>query len=102
MLSKISNIISLNPTGTITLDNNGTMKMNGQNNIIQTPSSQAKENLEKINNNKFICNKGNNDIIEKFDNINSSKSIYTYFLYFVLIIFIFISFFIFKKFLYKK
>ena len=102
MLSKIiSNIISLNPTGTITLDNNGIMKMNGQNNIIQTPSSQSKDNLQKISNNKFICNKEN--IVEKFDNINSSTSTYTYFLYSVLIIFIFIiSFFIFKKILYKK
>ena len=62
----IGNIISLNPTGIITLDNSGTFKMNGQNNIIMSPSSLSNTNLSNANNNKFICNKDN--IVETFEN----------------------------------
>lgn len=58
----LSNIISLNPTGT--LDYNGTFRLEGNNNIVNTPQDASKKNLDKTMNNEVICG------IEKFENNN--------------------------------
>ena len=57
----LSNIIGLNPTGT--LDFNGTYSMNGNNNIVQNSTTASKENLDKAQTNKIICSN-----VEKFEN----------------------------------
>ena len=100
----ISNFISLNPTGTLTLSDSGTFKMNGKPSKIMTPAENAKQNLTNVNNNKFICNQ-NNQKIEKFENYNiennnnnniekkSNKNntiIYLFIILFLLLIFLFI------------
>jgi hypothetical protein len=87
----ITNIISLNPTGQLTLADNGTVKMNGQNSIILTPSSQSKENLEKISNNQFICVENFENEMEKNINKDFSESFKEdKFGFFVIIVFIFL------------
>ena len=58
----LSNIISLNPTGT--LDYNGTFSLGGNNNIVNTPEDASKTNLDKTMNNEVICG------IENFENNN--------------------------------
>ena len=60
----LSNIIGLNPTGT--LDFNGTYRMNGNNNIVKDASTASKDNLLKATNNKIICNH-----VENFENYNN-------------------------------
>ena len=70
----ISNFISLNPTGVITLSEDGSFKMNGPPSKIMTPAENSKQNLNNSNSNKFICNQ-NTQKIEKFENYNSEKSI---------------------------
>lgn len=59
----LSNIISLNPTGT--LDFQGTFNLNGINSIVQNPADASKNNLEKTTNNEIICG-----TIENFENQN--------------------------------
>jgi hypothetical protein len=83
----LSNIIGLNPTGT--MDFNGTYKLNGTNNIVQNSSNAAKENLAKAQNNQIIC-----DHVEKFDNMNNNKNYYIFTLLIILIILIIIFFLI--------
>lgn len=92
----ISNFISLNPTGTLTLSDSGTFKMNGKPSKIMTPAENAKQNLTNVNNNKFICNQ-NDQKIEKFENYNIQKKsnknntiIYLFIILFLLLIFLFI------------
>jgi len=78
----ISNIIGLNPTGT--LDFNGTYRMNGNNNIIKSAANASKTNLVKAQNNEIVCNH-----IENFENNNIEFKIINFKCIF-LIIFIFI------------
>ena len=63
----LSNIIGLNPTGT--LDFNGTYSMNGNDNIVRNLSSASKENLVKAQKNKIVCKQ-----IEKFENFNNENN----------------------------
>lgn len=58
----ISNIIGLNPTGTLSF--NGTFAMNGSNNNINTQQNIAKANLKKTEANEFI---NNSNVIENFE-----------------------------------
>ena len=67
----LSNIIGINPTGT--LDYEGTYKLNGNNNIVQNSQSASKESLEKAQNNEINCNN-----IENFENYIESKNIIIY------------------------
>jgi len=60
----LSNIISLNPTGT--LDFQGTFNLNGSNSIVQNPTDASTDNLEKTTNNEIICG-----TIENFENQNN-------------------------------
>ena len=98
----ISNFISLNPTGTLTLSDSGTFKMNGIPSKIMTPAENAKQNLTNVNNNKFICNQ-NDHKIEKFENYNIENNnnnnieknknntiIYLFIILFLLLIILFI------------
>lgn len=62
----LSNIIGLNPTGTI--DFNGTYKLNGANDIVQNTNNISKKNLEKAQTNQIIC-----DNIEHFENSQNIK-----------------------------
>ena len=63
----ISNLISLNPTGIMTLKNS-TLQSNGTNNIILNSNMASKENLKKAQENEIICNN-----IEKFENFQTSE-----------------------------
>lgn len=63
----ISNFISLNPTGIITLSPSGTFKMNGPPDKIMTPAENSKQNLNNVSSNKFICDQ-NTEKIENFTN----------------------------------
>ena len=92
----ISDIIALNPTGTLNFT--GTYTMNGQNNIVINSNSKSKDSLEKTQNNKLVC-----DAVEKFENYNNKdiKNYYKeYFLIFIILLIIFLLFifiFIYKK-----
>lgn len=92
----ISDIIALNPTGTLNFT--GTYTMNGQNNIVIDSNSKSKDVLKKTQNNQLIC-----DAIEKFENYNNKDFNYRdlnnkYFLILVSIILVIIFiFFIYKK-----
>ena len=68
----ISDFISLNPTGILTLSENGSFKMNGPPAKIMTPAEIAKQNLDNANSNKFICNQSSQKI-ENFENYNSQN-----------------------------
>ena len=57
----LSNIIGINPTGT--LDYEGTYKLNGNNNIVINSQNASKESLEKAQKNEINCNS-----IENFEN----------------------------------
>ena len=61
----ISNIIGLNPTGTLSFK--GTFSMDGSNKIVNTPANISKENAKKTDENEFICN---NNTIENFESYN--------------------------------
>lgn len=61
----LSNIISLNPTGT--LDYQGTYTLQGNNQILSNPMEASQNNLQKTMNNEIIC--GN---METFKNLNES------------------------------
>ena len=61
----ISNIIGLNPTGTLSFK--GTFSMDGANKIVNTPANISKENAKKTDENEFICN---NNTIENFESYN--------------------------------
>ena len=63
----ISNLISLNPTGIMTLKDS-TLQSNGTNNIILNANMASKENLKKAQENEIICNN-----IEKFENFQNSE-----------------------------
>ncbi len=94
----INNFISLNPTGTLNLDNDGTLKMNGPPAIIMTQQEIAKQNLNNINNNTFICDQPLSTL-ENFENYNletkSNKNIFIYIIFLLFLLLIF--FFIYKK-----
>ena len=95
----ISNSISLNPTGILILNSDGTFKMNGPSATIMTPTQVSQQNLNSSNNNTFICNQ-NESTIEKFENYNvEKKSNKNIIIYFVIILFLslLIFFFIYKK-----
>ena len=95
----ISNFISLNPTGIITLNDTGSFKMNGTPSKIMTSTEIAKQNLNNVNSNTFICNQ-NQSKIEKFENYNSDKkSNKNNIIYFILISFLLL---IILLFIYKK
>jgi hypothetical protein len=92
----LSNIIGLNPTGTMSY--NGTIKMNGNNNILNTPGTVNKKNINKIQNNELLCNN-----IENFENdenniqnkLVKNKKKYLFIIIFIyLIIFIFLIIFL--------
>lgn len=61
----LSSIIGINPTGILQFD--GTYKMNGNNNIIQSTTSASKTNLTKIHKNEIICS------TENFENYNQEN-----------------------------
>jgi len=93
----LSNIIGINPTGTLTYE--GTYSMNGNNNIIMTPSEASKVSLEKSQNNEINCAN-----IEHFDNNtkeynfkNNYKNIVFLLtiLFFIILIFIIIYYYLF-------
>jgi hypothetical protein len=99
----ISNFISLNPTGIITLSDSGSFKMNGAPSKIMTPTENAKQNLNNSNSNKFICDQTNQKI-EKFENYNTEtkiksekKSNITIYLIIILFLLLIIFLFIYKK-----
>ena len=90
----LSNIIGINPTGTI--DYEGTYKLNGNNNIVQNSQNASKESLEKAQKNEINCNN-----IENFENYKEFKNInyklekkYIYILFFFLILIFFIIYLI--------
>lgn len=92
----ISNIIALNPTGTLNF--NGTYEMNGQNNIVVNSNSAAKDNLEKTQSNKIVCS-----AVEKFENYNNiEKKNYKNYYFILFIIFIILAFYILYLFSFKK
>jgi hypothetical protein len=98
----ISNFIALNPTGILSF-NEGILKMNGVPSKIMTPEESAKQNLNNVNSNTFICNK-NQSKIEKFENYNSEKKSEkklnkNIIVYFVLVLFLLL---IILLFIYKK
>lgn len=64
-VSVANSIISLNPTGTMTLEN--TFSMNGSNNYINSTQNVSKNNLSKSNKNEFNCN------LELFQSKNNVK-----------------------------
>ena len=61
----INNVISLNPTGT--MDYNGTYKLKGNNNIVNSPATTSKKNLKKTQNNEIVCSS-----IENFENYDNN------------------------------
>ena len=88
----LSNIIGLNPTGT--LEFNGTYNMNGHDNMVKNTSDISKENLVKAQNNKIVCNH-----VEKFgnfndNNLNNLNNLENIFLIILIIILLFILFLI--------
>jgi membrane-associated HD superfamily phosphohydrolase len=99
----ISNFISLNSTGLLNLESNGTFKTNGPPSIIMTPEEISKKNLNSVNSNTFICNQ-NEEKIENFENyntykiLNNNNNIIIYLiLLFLLILLILLIFLIIKK-----
>ncbi len=91
----ISNFISLNPTGIITLSPSGTFTMNGPPIKIMTAAENSKQNLNNANSNKFICDQ-NTQKIENFENYNNNyknnyKNIFMFiFIFIILLLIIFI------------
>lgn len=86
----LSNIIGVNPKGTLTYED--TLTMNGNNDIVNTSSSVNKKNIKKIQNNEIIC-----DGIENFQNYNQYnnikiKNIILIFFFILIILFIYIIF----------
>jgi hypothetical protein len=92
----ISNIIGLNPTGTLSF--NGTFAMNGSNNNVNTQQNIARANLKKTEANEFI---NNSNVIENFESYHKK---YKYknnnlfdnndYIYIILIIILFLLFII--------
>jgi hypothetical protein len=85
----LSNIIGINPTGTV--DYEGTYSLKGNNNIIMNPDESAKISLEKAQNNEINCSN-----LEHFDNkfiVNDFKMGYNrilallFFLFIIIIVF---------------
>ena len=87
----MSNIIGLNPTGT--LDFTGTYSMNGNNNIVKDTSSASKDNLAKAQSNTIICNHVEN-FENKKNNLNESLNKKNILLILIIFILLFILFFI--------
>jgi len=103
----ISNFIRLNPTGTITLNDSGIFKLNGNPDKIMTPAEISKQNLNTISEGKFICNQ-NQQNIEKFENynkdnynkeniINKNNKFYIFLVIFLVILLLFLI--IYKKYI---
>ena len=93
----ISNIIGLNPTGTLSF--NGTFAMNGSNNNVNTQQNIARANLKKTEANEFI---NNSNVIENFESYHMEKYKYINnnlfdnndYIYIILIIILFLLFII--------
>ena len=64
----ISNIIGLNPTGTLSF--NGIFAMNGSNNNVNTKQNIARANLKKTEANEFI---NDSNVIENFESYQIGK-----------------------------
>ena len=64
----ISNIIGLNPTGTLSF--NGTFAMNGSNNNVNTQQNISRNNLKKTEANEFI---NNSNVIENFESYHTKN-----------------------------
>ena len=86
----LSNIIGINPTGIMTYD--GFIKMNGNNNIVNSSNTVNKKSITRIQNNQILCND-----IEKFENftISSNNSLNNIIYILLIIIIIYILYFIF-------
>jgi ABC-type lipoprotein release transport system permease subunit len=92
----ISNIIGLNPTGTLSF--NGTFAMNGSNNNVNTQENISRANLKKTEANEFI---NNSNVIENFESYHKK---YKYknnnlfdnndYIYIILILILFLMFII--------
>jgi len=63
----LSSIIGINPTGIMTYD--GSLKLNGNNNIVNSSNTVNKKSITRIQNNQILC-----DDIEKFENFNKSSN----------------------------
>lgn len=63
----LSSIIGINPTGIMTYD--GSLKLNGNNNIVNSSNTVNKKSITRIQNNQILC-----DDIEKFENLNKSSN----------------------------
>jgi hypothetical protein len=63
----LSSIIGINPTGIMTYD--GSLKLNGNNNIVNSSNTVNKKSIERIQNNQILC-----DDIEKFENFSKSSN----------------------------
>ena len=92
----ISNIIGLNPTGTLSF--NGTFAMNGSNNNVNTQQNIARANLKKTEANEFI---NNTNVIENFESYhikfickNNIFFVNNDYIYIILIIILFLLFII--------
>jgi hypothetical protein len=92
----ISNIIGLNPTGTLSF--NGTFAMNGSNNNVNTQENISRNNLKKTEANEFI---NNSNVIENFESYHTKYKYkiniffgYNDYIYIILIIILFLLFII--------
>lgn len=65
------NLIALNPTGVLNINNNGTFTQKGNNNTVGISNDISKENLKKISKNEIVCNN-----IEKFESNPNNQTIY--------------------------
>jgi len=82
-----SHLISMNPSGT--LDYNTTLKMNGLNSIIKSPTELSNDSLQQSQNNEVVCNS-----IEKFTNSNNIYKKIILILLILLLLFVFLYIFL--------
>jgi hypothetical protein len=100
-INVLNNIIGINPTGR--LEYTGTYKLLGNNNVVKSGDDFAQANLEKSQNNEYVCNN-----IEKFENYrdyenieinykeNNSKNKILYNIFVLLLLLIFFVFILYK------
>jgi hypothetical protein len=74
----LSNVIGLNPTGTMNFE--GTYQMNGNNDIVRTGNNASLENLKKTQKNEVICG-----ITETFENYEKKKDYKNIFLIIIIL-----------------
>lgn len=89
----MSMIISLNPTGTMNFS--GTFQPNGTNNILKSSQQMSKDNLQKIQENQYVCDTSSTQVIENFENKSDKNSFIIIIL--IIILIIFLIFLLFKK-----